>query len=147
MIRQATLVDLDNVLLVEKAGFPDKDAYNRRQFQRLLTPSAPGVVLVEEDAGELWGLVALCWRKGSTVGNIYDLVVRPQRRRSGLGGKLLAAAEAIARELGLKVLSVEVRSANIPARTLYENVGFTYYKRLKDYYGRGEYGLRLRKTL
>ena len=147
MIRKASLADLEQVLSVERAGFPSKDAYNRRQFRRILSPTAQGIVQVDEEAGELRGLIALRWRKGSRVGSVDDLVVRPEHRGKGIGRALLEAGAAWAIRRGLQTLSVEVRTTNVPARTLYESSGFTLHKLLKDYYGTRQHGVRLRKTL
>ena len=56
---------------------------------------------------------------------ISDLVVLPQHRGQGLGGKLLARAEALAREAGVGTLHVGVLAKNRAAQKLYQNMGFS----------------------
>ncbi|MSQ11431.1 MAG: N-acetyltransferase [Dehalococcoidia bacterium] len=146
MIARATLRDLDAIVLLEREGFPDKLAYNRRQFRHLIS-RARGAVLVDKAAGALRGVAVVLWRRDASVGRIHDLVVRAQHRRAGVGRGLLQVAERHARRRGLRALSIEVAEANTPARKLYESFGFRPYKRLPDYYGDGEHGLRLRKPL
>lgn len=56
---------------------------------------------------------------------ISDLVVLPQHRGLGLGGKLLARAEALAREAGVGSLHVGVLAKNRAAHELYRSRGFS----------------------
>ncbi|MSP78320.1 MAG: N-acetyltransferase [Dehalococcoidia bacterium] len=147
MVRPGTLADLEQALALERAGFEGVDAYNRRQFRHLLSPHINGVVLVDDVDGELRGLGTLLWRKNACAGRIYDLVVHPAHRGKGIGKALLLAAEAHAEKRRLPTLHVEVRANNVPARTLYESIGFALLKDLKDYYGEGEHGLHLRKSI
>lgn len=56
--------------------------------------------------------------------NIHDLAVLSGSRGSGVGGALLAAAEAHARTLGCCKLTLEVQEDNTPARSLYARCGF-----------------------
>jgi GNAT superfamily N-acetyltransferase len=56
---------------------------------------------------------------------ISDLVVLPQHRGQGLGGNLLARAEALAREAGVGSIHVGVLAKNRAAHELYRNRGFS----------------------
>lgn len=56
--------------------------------------------------------------------NIHDLAVLPGSRGAGVGGALLAAAEAHARATGCCKLTLEVQEDNSPARSLYARCGF-----------------------
>ncbi|MGF1444700.1 MAG: GNAT family N-acetyltransferase [Pikeienuella sp.] len=60
-------------------------------------------------------------------------VVRPARRQ-GLGTDLLAAAEALAAELGAARLVLEVAVDNAPARGLYARFGYAEIGRRAAYY-------------
>lgn len=57
--------------------------------------------------------------------NIHDLAVLPAARGAGVGGALLAAAEAHARAAGCCKLTLEVQEDNAPARSLYARFGFS----------------------
>jgi ribosomal protein S18 acetylase RimI-like enzyme len=146
MIRRATLRDLDRLTLLERSGLPAKEAYSRRQLRYLIS-RAQGLVLVEEEGRELWGLLTLLWRRGSAIARIYDLVVHPERRRGGVAWTLLERAKAVAASRGLHWLSVEVAAINTPACLLYQQFGFLLQERLPDYYRGGLEGLRFRKTV
>lgn len=60
-------------------------------------------------------------RQDYVIGN---LAVRPRYRGKGIGGTILAHAEATAREAGLKRLVLRVAIENKTARSLYEKAGF-----------------------
>ena|SRR5262249_54609137 len=65
---------------------------------------------------------------------IDNIVVSESWRRKGVGGMLLRAALLIAGGLGAHTATLEVRSANLPARTFYEKEGFMIVGFRKQYY-------------
>lgn len=82
---------------------------------------------------------------GSFVGYIgmYDLVdevsiinvaVDPDYRGRGCGELLMQTAEKFANERGCASIALEVRQSNIPARALYEKMGYVIYGCQKNYY-------------
>lgn len=60
--------------------------------------------------------------------NIHDLVVHADWRGRGLGRRLLAAAEALARQRDCCKLTLEVLSGNAVARQAYAACGFSGYQ-------------------
>jgi ribosomal protein S18 acetylase RimI-like enzyme len=68
---------------------------------------AAGEVWLLEDGGKIAGLIVLEERDGALM--IYSVAVEPDRQRAGLGQRLLAFADDIARE------------RNLPKVTLYTN--------------------------
>jgi GNAT superfamily N-acetyltransferase len=115
------------------------DAFNR-EFE---TPT-PGIsVLAERLVGLLAGgdVVALLvgepavgvalitlrpnvWFEGP-VALLDELYVAPSHRGQGLGGRLLAAAEALVRERGAELLEVNVDGEDVDARRFYERHGYS----------------------
>ena len=95
--------------------------------------SCDGKVLVADIGDDIAGYVTLLNRveseelhEGDTVyGLVADLVVKEDHRGSGLGRKLMQAAEAAAKAYGVRWLRVSVMSANVNARTLYLSSGFS----------------------
>ncbi len=84
-------------------------------------------VLVAEAAGEAVGKIELfIGYKASygTFGLIRRLVVRPDRRGTGIGRLLLDAATQWAEREGLRFLELTTEETNRPAWTLYEREGF-----------------------
>jgi len=67
--------------------------------------------------------------------HISTLAVHPDRRRCGLGQRLLTHLIAVARDRGAAEITLEVREANIAARGLYEKSGFISKGFIPNYYG------------
>lgn len=57
-------------------------------------------------------------------GWINYLAVDPSRRRSGLGRRLMAAAEAYLREIGCPKINLQVRTTNRDVLAFYAAIGF-----------------------
>jgi ribosomal protein S18 acetylase RimI-like enzyme len=55
---------------------------------------------------------------------IRNVWVEPSFRRQGIGRRLMAEAEALARSRGVTMLELEVMPGNGPARQLYAGLGF-----------------------
>ncbi|MBI4233248.1 MAG: GNAT family N-acetyltransferase [Chloroflexi bacterium] len=146
MIRTATLADLEGILAIERASFPPEEAFSRAQFRYLLV-KAQGVVLVDEEGGEVRGFLVLEWPGRSSIARVYDIAVQARYRGQGIAQALLECAAGLAQARGRRWLSLEVREDNAPARSLYETTGFVLTQRLPDYYGPGRHGLRYRKAL
>lgn len=70
-------------------------------------------------------------------GELHFVVVRPERRRGGLGRQLLAAFVGAAEAAGATRLFLEVHEANAPARALYRAEGWREVGRRPGYYADG----------
>lgn len=81
-------------------------------------------------------------RQGSLIGGVYGrlnwnwlhvslLWVDPQKRRSGLGRRLLARLEAVARDRGCQFAHLDTFSYQ--ARPFYERLGYVVFGELPDY--------------
>ena len=66
--------------------------------------------------------------------DLMNLAVAPEARRQGIAEALVHALEAALREKGTESLTLEVRVSNLPARTLYEKLGFEPVGLRKNYY-------------
>lgn len=78
-----------------------------------------GYIIARETAGEL---------------HINNFAVRPEYRRRGIGGALLAQVLKEARRRKASAAFLEVRSANHAAQALYEKSGFRAIARRANYY-------------
>ena len=67
--------------------------------------------------------------------HISTLAVHPDRRRHGLGRRLLSHLMEAARGRGVKRVTLEVRAPNSAARRLYESFGFQIVGLIPRYYG------------
>lgn len=104
--------------------------WSENALRLLLGSDAVGIVCTEEDKVLAYGSMLFA----PDEGQILNLAVHPDRRREGLGRKILdrLLAEASARGLGL--VSLEVRVSNTAAISLYESAGFTVEGRRPHFY-------------
>jgi ribosomal protein S18 acetylase RimI-like enzyme len=87
------------------------------------------------------------YRRNTHSARLYSLAVGTHARGTGLGGALLAAAEADARARGCTSMRLEVRTDNVSAIALYERRGYTRGARLPGFYEDGADGWRYVKVL
>ena len=76
--------------------------------------------------GGMWAIV--------DEAHIVTLATSPAHRRHGIGRQLLTALMAMAAQLDIKEITLEVRIGNTPARNLYESFGFQSLAIRKNYY-------------
>jgi putative acetyltransferase len=95
--------------------------------------SAPGVTFLVVRAGdEAVGCGAIL-NDPRGWGELKRMYVRPDQRGRGLGKRVLAELEAIAREAGLRLLRLETGIHNAEALALYRRAGFTERSDFGDY--------------
>ncbi|MBI2165545.1 MAG: GNAT family N-acetyltransferase [Chloroflexi bacterium] len=144
-LRQATVRDLDALVHLEEAGFPT-DQFSRRRLRYLLT-RANATVLVLEQEGLVVGAAIMVWRRHSTAGHLYSIVVDPALQGQGLGVRLLQACEKEALERWCSRLVLEVRADNVRAIQMYSSQGYIVRATIPDLYSDGATGLRMEKAL
>ncbi|MGH8184338.1 MAG: GNAT family N-acetyltransferase [Rhodanobacteraceae bacterium] len=144
-IRPATLADLDALLALEEAIF-DSDRISRAQWRRHIG-STSATVLVSGDPHVIDAAVVVFYRRGASNARLYSLAVGAHARGSGMGGALLAAAEADARAHGSTAMRLEVRVDNPAAIALYERRGYTRIAHLPHFYEDGADAWRYAKPL
>jgi ribosomal protein S18 acetylase RimI-like enzyme len=79
-------------------------------------------LLVAETEGGISGVLA--WRRHNGYLHIMALATDPMWQRAGVGGYLVAEAEAIARRQGLPRVLVTMTNDNIPALYFYQRRGY-----------------------
>lgn len=79
--------------------------------------------------------------------HIANLAVLPRYRNQGIGSLLIQIAEKWGSRVGAYASSLEVRRENTLAVDLYRKLGYWVQTSLRDYYGKGEDGLRYIKEL
>jgi GNAT superfamily N-acetyltransferase len=86
------------------------------------------------DDGGIAGHIDLRARpEGHAPHRVYlGMGVRRDVRRTGLGARLVEIAAAWAKDAGFSWIDLEVLSANLPARRLYERTGFVQIGEVKD---------------
>lgn len=111
-----------------------KRKYDEAEMKALLNRTP---VLVAEEEGNVIGYAVCCLQetKGGSMAahkTLYldDLCVDEKSRKQGVGKRLFAAVEALARELNCYDLTLNVWEGNDAARAFYDNLGM---KPLKTY--------------
>jgi ribosomal-protein-alanine N-acetyltransferase len=144
-IRTATLADLDALQFLEATYFGE-DQFSRSQLRHLISKAhANTYVLLFNNA--IVGSATMVWRKGSRLGRLYSIVVAREAQGRGLGAKLLRRCESDAAEQNCDRISLEVRSDNKSAITLYIRHGYEIVGSLPGYYADGSNGLKMLKRL
>ncbi len=95
------------------------------------TQAVPAKRIAGFDDGEVVGLVTVVPHSGfeAHVGDLR-VVVRPDRRGTGVGRQLVDEGVGLATELGLEKVMVEVRSSNTGALAMFGALGFVTEARL-----------------
>jgi GNAT superfamily N-acetyltransferase len=145
-VRPALAGEVERVLgmyewLFEEPGYvpPDWDPERARRALARTLSSDESIALLAEDGAELVGF-ATCYLDLDSVRFglrcwVEDLAVSPERRSDGIGGALLDAAEAWARERGATHLELDTGFAREDAQRFYKRrepaaKGFSYSWRL-----------------
>ena len=135
-LRRATAADLDPIMALEDAIYPD-DAWSRQNMRAELE-NAHGYYLVAVDAEDaIVAYAGLLAPMGTGQGDIQTVTVAPQARRQGLARTLMLQLLNEARRRGAEELFLEVRVDNEPAQALYRDLGFQGQSVRKGYYGKG----------
>lgn len=140
MIRAMTAADTDAVCGIEKTEFGDPWDHAAVSAELCKDYSR---YLVYDQSGEVLGYAGL-WCLYETA----ELVrIAAARKRQGIGGALMAALTAAAREAGCGRIMLEVRADNAPARALYKKYGFAEISVRRGYYGSGVDAVIMEKSL
>jgi ribosomal protein S18 acetylase RimI-like enzyme len=144
MIRPATLSDLDSLALLEKKAFPE-DAFSRRRLKYLVSRAKSLTLVCDKDG--VCGYVLLLFRNDTDAARIYSICVDRKQRNKGIGKALVSSAERSAKERGCGCLTLEVRERSRVAVRFYSGLGFSFVRKLIDYYRPGANGLRMMKRI
>jgi [ribosomal protein S18]-alanine N-acetyltransferase len=130
-LRMLELADADLDALSELHGSCFDARWSASFLQSLLTtPGCFGVVAGAKSAPD--GLIV--GRVAADEVEVLTLAVRPERRRSGIGGALVGLAAVHAATLGAVAMFLEVGTSNASARALYATRGFLPVGERRGYY-------------
>jgi ribosomal-protein-alanine N-acetyltransferase len=112
--------DLDTVQRIERASFTTPwPAYAYRQE---IETNRLAHYIVARAGDEIVGFAGM-WMMVDQA-HITTFAVDPKWRRNGIGSQMVRALLEIARPLGARQATLEVRLSNLAARQLYEKFGF-----------------------
>jgi ribosomal protein S18 acetylase RimI-like enzyme len=125
--------DLDALLKLQadfhaEEGIPADPPAFRGAFDRLLRDGSLGRSWLIEEGGAAVGYLVLTFgysiEHGGRDAFVDELYLVPEHRGRGIGTEALRLAEDACREVGIRVLLLEVADANEPAAALYRRTGF-----------------------
>ena len=131
-IRQATVLDLQEIMKLETASFAN-DAWPEETFKSELAAKHTYYILALED-NLVVGYAGLSKLPGSDQADIQTIAVREDKRGLGIGKKLMDTLSLQAIELGAKEIFLEVRADNSVAQKLYKLFGFKQIGTRRKYY-------------
>lgn len=146
-VRVASVADAAAIATIFTSVNPhegDHAAHEARVREDIARPIAR-VTAAEDDAGDLVGAL-VAWHVVDEV-TVVDVAVSPTRRREGHGRALVEELLVWSRAHEKRLVLLEVRASNTPARTLYGSLGFTEVNVRRGYYGDGEDAVEMHATL
>ncbi len=130
--RMAEPSDLDLLMELDAQAAGER-AWPESAWRAVLTTSDATVLLALKDVA--LGFLAVRWIVDE--GHVQTLGVVAEARRQGVAGALLDEGERLGRIRGVCAWLLEVRSDNLGAIMLYENVGYAEVGRRPRYYACG----------
>ncbi len=143
-ISQATLEDLDELVVLEKRAF--SSPWSRKSFEAELWGNEFSLILVarcpetadsasyERKLSEQRIVGYICvWMVFEEL-RFMNIAVEAEWRRQGIGSKLVNKAIEIAKKQGVQRALLEVRESNYAAQALYNRFGFKSYGTRCRYY-------------
>ena len=130
--RGATVADVEPIMALETAIFPD-DAWSTEQMLQGVT-SPYGQYLVVENEGEIIAYAGAFHLPGDDVADIHTIAVTAGARGHGVGADLFDALVSWAAKDGASRILLEVRSDNLVAQNLYQSRGFQTIAVREGYY-------------
>ncbi len=129
-MRPMRLTDLPAVMEVDRHSLsrPWSESIWREELA-----SPFGLYVVLEEGGVVSGHIGV--KHVADEAHIMTLAVRPERRRRGFARALVEAALVDPALLNARRLYLEVRPSNLPARALYDSLGFVSSGVRPRYYG------------
>ncbi len=106
--------------------------WSEKSLELLLDGNNAGFVAIDKTAGRVaayGGMIAVL-----DEGQITNIATHPEYRRRGLGESVVRTLVEYAREIGLNIISLEVRESNVAAISLYEKLGFLTAGVRKNFY-------------
>jgi [ribosomal protein S18]-alanine N-acetyltransferase len=130
VFRSMKVEDIDQILEVEHASFTTP--WSREAFYNELHNNRFAVYIVLEENNKILGYCG-AWIVIDEA-HVTNVAILPEYRGRKLGEALLQKMMSMAREMGAKSMTLEVRVTNHVAQSLYRKLGFQDGGIRKNYY-------------
>jgi [ribosomal protein S18]-alanine N-acetyltransferase len=145
-VRPLTVTQLDECWRLDQRCFVDGEAYSRDTFEYLLTaPESVSYRAVTQGGAMVGFIIGLV--EPDHTGHVTTVGVAPEHRRRRIAQRLMEKVEDGFRRRDVRIVRLEVRSINVGAQQLYQNLGYIVTQRLPRYYSNGGDGLLMIKSL
>jgi len=138
-------VSSDDAFILDVSGEAFRE-YSLGAQRGILHMAAAGRTLVAADGDRLLGFAIVEFSSDRSA-HLTAISVAERERGRGIGKKLLAAVERLARAQGTKTLELATADSNLAALELFLGYGFRKKERLREYYARGQDAVRLTKEI
>ncbi|MFN6964408.1 MAG: ribosomal protein S18-alanine N-acetyltransferase [Pyrinomonadaceae bacterium] len=139
--------NIKELVILNQRCFTNGDSYSRQTFNYLLDEPRTLGYQVRTESGEMAAFAFVMTDLDSGSAHLTTIGVAPEHRRRGLATKLLKHVERMLQAKGIGTLMLEVRVGNRGAQELYERAGYSIVQRIEKYYGNGEDGYLMIKSL
>ncbi|MBI1749661.1 MAG: GNAT family N-acetyltransferase [Acidobacteria bacterium] len=123
--------DFEALYRLDQQCYAPGIAYSRRTLKWYLDLEGADCLLAERDDA-IAGFIVTA--RDGNLGHIITLDVAEAQRRRGIGTALLAEAEARMMESGVRRMSLETATDNLPAVAFWQRHGYRTDAVLKNYY-------------
>lgn len=127
-IEEATLEDLDIILEIEARAYPVP--WSREQMMDVFSQKVIRMKLLLDDELIGYAFVSVILDEG----HLLHITVDPIHHGKRLGRYLLEHVLTLGETYKLVTIFLEVRAGNVPARALYDHIGFNQVGVRKGYY-------------
>jgi len=145
-LRPLLLSDLNELWQLDMRCFVDGEAYERETFRYLLSNPDAIARQIRSEYDEMTAFAIGVIEKDG-VWHITTVGVAPEYRRRGLARLILHEIERSFGARGVTTVRLEVRTQNIAAQKLYEQIGYVTVQRMNQYYSNGDDGYLMVKSL
>jgi len=132
IVREYRPADFEALWKIDQACFARGISYTRRELAFYIARKL-GFTLVADLDSRIVGFVVVD-RHRHGQGHVITIDVLPEARRSGLGSRLMAAAEDRLRALGSVAVFLETAVDNAAALAFYKRRGYSIVHTIPRYY-------------
>lgn len=124
-VRTATEADFDAILNLINAAFQIERFFknqDRLSAADLHSHFKTGTFLIAEESGQIAGCIFV--KRTGDRAYFGMLSVEPSRQKTGIGRRLVAAAEEFAREMGARFMDLRIINLRTELPGIYEKLGY-----------------------